>query len=130
MEGSTEKVKVGEARKAIATGEAQAIDIREKDAWLDGHIPGSLHAAGDQFELRLDDLSTEQPVIVVGDDAEQSEEVAGTLSERGFEAQILEGGMKAWKDENYTLQPTQDPDLDPDDESEDQPPEDEADQPA
>ena len=50
-------------------------------------------------------------MIVVGDDDDQSAEVAGSLREQGFEARVMRGGMKAWKDENFTLQPTEDPDL-------------------
>jgi hypothetical protein len=51
---------------------------------------------------------------VVGDDDDQSAEVAGSLREHGFEARVMEGGMKAWKDENFTLQPSEDPDLEGD----------------
>ncbi len=112
MEASAkDTIEVTEAREAIATAEAQVIDIRDKEAWLDGHVPGSLHAAGEQLEIRIEELSTEQPVIVVGDDDDQSAEVAGSLRERGFEARVMKGGMKAWKDEKFTLQPSEDPDL-------------------
>src|SRR5688500_9218122 len=103
METSSKQDTIGleEARQAIATGEAQAVDVRDKDDWLDGHIPGSLHAAGDQLEARLKDLSEEKPVIVVGDDVSQCEQTVGALRERGYKASVLEGGMKAWKDEKF-----------------------------
>ena len=115
MEASAEgTIKVDEARKAIAAEGAQVIDIRDKEAWLDGHVPGALHAAGEQLETRIEELSKDQQVIVVGDDDDQSAEVAGSLREHGFEVRVMKGGMKAWKDENFTLQPSEDPDL-PDD---------------
>jgi rhodanese-related sulfurtransferase len=115
MEASAEDtIKVDEARKAIAAEGAQVIDIRDKEAWLDGHVPGSLHAAAEQLEIRIEELSEDKPVIVVGDDDDQSAEVAGSLRGQGFEARVMKGGMKAWKDENFTLQPSEDPDLEGD----------------
>jgi rhodanese-related sulfurtransferase len=60
MEASSEeRVGAKQAREAIATGEAQAIDIRAKEDWLEGHVPGALHAAGDQFEAQVGELSTD-----------------------------------------------------------------------
>jgi rhodanese-related sulfurtransferase len=70
MEASaSDTIGAEEAREAIATSRAQAIDIRDKDAWLEGHVPGALHAAGDQLEARMDDLAEDQLVVVVGDSA-------------------------------------------------------------
>jgi len=115
MEASAEDtIRVDEARKVIAAEGAQVIDIRDKEAWLDGHVPGALHAAGEQLETQIEGLSKDQQVIVVGDDDDQSAEVAGSLREHGFEARVMKGGMKAWKDENFTLQPSEDPDLEGD----------------
>lgn len=114
MEASDNTIEVGAAREAIATGNAQVIDLRDKEAWLDGHVPGSLHAGGEQLETQINELSQEHPVIVVGDDRDRCAEVAGSLSERGYEARVMKGGMKAWKDEKFTLQPSEDPDLEGD----------------
>jgi rhodanese-related sulfurtransferase len=113
MESSQpERISVEEAREALAAGEAQAIDVRDKQSWLGGHVPGALHAAGDQLEVRIEELSEEQPVIVVGDEDEESAAAAaGSLRERGYDARPMEGGMKAWKDEGFTLQPSEDPEL-------------------
>jgi rhodanese-related sulfurtransferase len=117
---SEETIKVDEARETIARGEAQVIDVRDKESWLDGHVPGSLHVAGDQLEVQLDELTEGQTVIVVGDGGGECDEVASTLRERGYEARVMEGGMKAWKDEKFTLQPSEDPDLEADGPPEDE----------
>jgi rhodanese-related sulfurtransferase len=114
MEASSkgkEKIGVEEARQAIATAEAQAIDIRTKDEWLDGHVPGALHAAGDQLEARMEELSKDRPVIVVDDKGKECADVVASLRDRGYEASAMEGGMKAWKAEEFTLQPSEDPEL-------------------
>jgi rhodanese-related sulfurtransferase len=115
MEASaSDTIGAEEAREAIATSRAQAIDIRDKDAWLEGHVPGALHAAGDQLEARMDDLAEDQLVVVVGDSAERSAEAVSALRERGFDAAVLEGGVDAWRDEDFKLQPSDDPELSPD----------------
>ena len=114
MEASADTIGAVEARESIAKGEAQVIDIRDKEEWLDGHIPGALHGAGDQLETQVGELSEEKPVILVGDDEGDCAEAVKTLQERGFEVSTMKGGMKAWKDQNFTLQPSQDPDLEGD----------------
>lgn len=112
MEASTkDTIGLEEARQAIATGEAQAIDIREKEEWLDGHVPGSLHAGGDQLEVRIEELSKDTLVVVVDETGKECAEVVTSLRERGYDASAMEGGMKAWKGEDFTLQPSEDPEL-------------------
>jgi rhodanese-related sulfurtransferase len=107
----SETIGAEEAREAIATSRAQAIDIRDKDAWLDGHIPGSRHAAGDQFEAAIGELAEGRLVVVVGQDVDQCADALSALRDRGFEASALEGGMEAWTDEEFKLQPSDDPEL-------------------
>jgi rhodanese-related sulfurtransferase len=112
MEASgQDTITVEEAREAIAASEAQGIDVRDREAWLEGHVPGVPHAAGDQLEARIDDLVEDRPVVVVGDDVEQCAEAVSALRDRGYEARPMEGGMKAWRDEGFTLQPSDDPEL-------------------
>jgi rhodanese-related sulfurtransferase len=36
------------------------------------------------------------------------------LRERGFDAAVLEGGVDAWRDEDFKLQPSDDPEVSPD----------------
>lgn len=114
MEASADTVAVDEARESIAKGEAQVIDIREKEDWLEGHIPGALHAAGNQLEVQAGELSEATRVIVVGDDEGACAKAVETLLERGFEVSTMKGGMKAWKNADFTLQPSEDPDLEGD----------------
>jgi rhodanese-related sulfurtransferase len=111
MEAEGTKITVEEAREAIAAEGAQAIDIRDKDAWLTGHVPGAVHAAGEQLDIRMADVPKDQRVIVVGEADDESVAVAESLRERGYDARAIEGGMQAWKDGGFTLQPSQDPDL-------------------
>jgi rhodanese-related sulfurtransferase len=105
----TEKVDVERARQEIAGEGAQALDIRGEEAWRDGHVPGALLITREQLEARIEEISQEGRVFVIAE--EGGEEVAAELRERGYDAAAIEGGMDAWKDADFTLQPSEDPDL-------------------
>ena len=96
-----DRIEVEEARRQIAGGDAQALDVRDEDAWRDAHIPGAVKS--------VDELAEGQAVVIVAD-GDPSDEVTSALDERGIEAKLLEGGMSSWKDADFTLQPTDDVD--------------------
>ena len=104
-------VNVEEARQAIAGDGAVAIDVRDADEWAEGHVPGALHLPEGELESRLEDLPKDQRLIVVGEKGDPGTGVAADLRDRGFDAVAIEGGMEAWKDEDFTLQPSPDADL-------------------
>jgi rhodanese-related sulfurtransferase len=110
---SSETLKPEQARQLIASaGPAQVIDIRDQEAWLDGHVPGANRIDPDDLDTAVKGLSEDDPVVVVGEDTESATRVAEALAERGYEAQVLEGGMDSWKSEDFTLQPSHDPEDD------------------
>jgi rhodanese-related sulfurtransferase len=94
-----ESIEVEDARRQIAGGEAQALDVRDDEAWAEAHIPGAVND--------VDSLDQGQAVIVVAD-GDPPEAVTAQLSERGLEVRVLAGGMDAWKDADFTIQPTDD----------------------
>jgi rhodanese-related sulfurtransferase len=107
---SSQTVSSERARQLIASDEpAQVIDIRDQEAWLDGHVPGANRIDPDDLDTAVEGLSEEKPVVVVGDDSDSATRVADALGERGYEAVVLKGGMDSWKDEGFTLQPSHDP---------------------
>ena len=109
-ERSKETVGAEDARLALAANEATAIDLRDDEAWREGHLPAARHIAEDELS-EADDLP-DQRLIVVCEDGERSAGVAETLRDDGHDAVALEGGMKAWKSEDMPMQPSHDPDED------------------
>jgi rhodanese-related sulfurtransferase len=125
MEAATpKKLSIDEARREVAGGEAQAIDIRSRDDWVENHVPGAIHVPGGDPEAAAEGLESGWRLLVIGDDDADAEAAAASLGDRGFEAAVVEGGMKAWKSEGYTVQPSDDPDPDAGGESEAEVPED------
>ncbi len=83
------------------------LDIREKDAFEAGHVPGARHLPRGQLELRID---TELPdptvrILTCCEFGKISTLAAATLRELGFtRAVALDGGMKAWREAEYPLE--------------------------
>ncbi len=101
------------AREMVASNEATAVDIRDSDAWRKGHLPGARHHPEDELEEGLEQIDSEQTVIIVCEDGNASAKVAESLSgEGGRKAVSLEGGMKAWRSDDMPMQPSTDPDDD------------------
>lgn len=107
--GSKEAVEAEEARRALASNEAHAIDIRGDDEWRSGHIPGAHHIPQDKLEERSDDFPTEGRIIIADEDGQQAAEAASSLRDSGHDAVALEGGMDSWRSEDFPLQPSTDP---------------------
>ena len=108
----TEKLSIEEARRAIAGGEADALDIRDEEAWGAGHVPGAVHIPKDELSSQLDQLDPERRLIVFAGDEGPGDEAVSALRERGLDAALAEGGIGEWISEDFRTQPTEDPDED------------------
>jgi rhodanese-related sulfurtransferase len=87
-----------DARAAhAALGSAVFLDVREPYEWAAGHVEGSVHIPLMQLPERFGEIPNERPVIAVCQIGQRSELAARFLTERGFEAHNLEGGVAAWQ---------------------------------
>ncbi len=92
-----------EVRRRIDTAEDNLIvlDVREKDAFDRGRIPGSLHIPRGQLELRVNDelKDPSQRIVVYCEFGVISTLAAATLKELGFDRSVaLDGGFKSWQE--------------------------------
>ena len=83
------------------------LDIREKDAFEAGRVPGSRHLPRGQLELRVNSELPDPTVRIVTccEFGKISTLAAATLRELGYtRAVALDGGMKAWREAEYPLE--------------------------
>jgi len=85
------------------------LDVRERDAYDAGHVPGARHLPRGQLELRIDQVLPDPSTRVVTccEFGKISTLAAATLRTMGFpRAVALDGGMKAWREAGYPLETT------------------------
>jgi rhodanese-related sulfurtransferase len=108
MGDGQETVNVEQAREAIAGGEAQAIDIRDEKAWSEARVPGAIHVPAEELESSLEELDSDQRLMVFAPDESTGREAVSTLRDKGFEVSLVKGGIEEWSSEDFMLQPTED----------------------
>ena len=80
------------------------LDVREREAYLEGHIPGARLLPRGQLELRVNQELPDptRRVLVYCDLGKVSTLAAATLREMGYSRAVaLDGGMVAWSDAGY-----------------------------
>ena len=85
------------------------LDVREKDAFDAAHVPGATHLPRGQLELRINDVLPDPTarIVAVCEFGKISTLAAATLRDLGFlRAAALDGGMKAWRDGGFPLEPS------------------------
>ncbi|MHB8478181.1 MAG: MBL fold metallo-hydrolase [Steroidobacteraceae bacterium] len=93
-------------------GELVALDVRERDAFEEGHIPGARLLPRGQLELRVNEELTDptRRILVYCEFGRVSTLATATLRQMGFQGAVaLDGGMKAWREAGYLVKSGKDP---------------------
>lgn len=82
------------------------LDVRERDEFEAGHIPGARLLPRGQLELRVNEELTDptKRILLYCDFGRISTLAAATLRQMGFGGAVaLDGGMKAWREAGYPV---------------------------
>jgi adenylyltransferase/sulfurtransferase len=83
------------------------VDVRRRDEWDEGHIPGAVHIPRGSLESRIEKAAPdrERPIVVYCSVGERSAFAARTLGELGYEdVTSLAGGFTDWKRNGFPMQ--------------------------
>ncbi|MGZ4360592.1 MAG: ThiF family adenylyltransferase, partial [Gaiellaceae bacterium] len=96
-----EEVDAARARELLAADERPLlVDIRERDEWSEGYIPGAVHLPRGHLESRIELAAPDrsQPIVLYSAGGSRSVFAAKTLEELGYENVVsLAGGYTDWK---------------------------------
>jgi len=93
-------------RVEAGLGDLVVLDVRERDAYEAGHIPGARLIPRGQLELTVNTAlpDTTQRILCYCELGKVSTLAAATLRDLGFtRAVALDGGMMAWQDSGYPV---------------------------
>jgi molybdopterin/thiamine biosynthesis adenylyltransferase/rhodanese-related sulfurtransferase len=85
------------------------LDVREREEWDEGHIPGALHLARGWLESRVEQAVADKarPIVAYCAAGNRSAFAARTLEELGYRHVVsLAGGINDWKRHGYPLEVT------------------------
>jgi molybdopterin/thiamine biosynthesis adenylyltransferase/rhodanese-related sulfurtransferase len=84
----------------LAAEEPLVVDVRERDEWEEGHIPGAVHVPRGSLESRIERIEPDRarPIVLYCSTGNRSAFAAKTLEELGYETvSSLAGGFTDWK---------------------------------
>lgn len=93
-----EEADVSEVARALPTGDAVLVDVREAHEWRAGRARGARHIPLKQLPDHLDQLPRAAPIYLICATGNRSRTAAGYLQKAGFARPInVRGGTAAWR---------------------------------
>src|SRR5688572_26766510 len=96
------EVSIDELAEALEAGKP-AFDVREKDEFVRGHVPGVQLLPMSEIEQRMQEIPTEGTIYFVCAVGARSGKVAEALRQQGLDAVNVAGGTKAWMEAGRRL---------------------------
>jgi molybdopterin/thiamine biosynthesis adenylyltransferase/rhodanese-related sulfurtransferase len=103
VKGEIDEIDAAEASQLVRDserGRVAVVDVRERDEWDEGHLPGAVHVPRGHLESRIESTVPDKsrPVLVYCAAGNRSAFAAKTLEELGYEHVVsLAGGFTNWK---------------------------------
>ncbi len=89
-----------DAASKLNSGDAVVVDVRDKDEWDEGHIPGATHMSRGTIELDIEEKIPDPDAIIICHcgGGGRSALAAENLQKMGYKnVRSMAGGLKAWK---------------------------------
>ena len=95
------------ARWAGDRAALQVLDVRERDEWEAGHIPGAVHRPYHDLHALPDALDPGRPIAAVCGSGQRSAVAASLLKRLGARdvVHVVDGGVPQWQREGWPVEP-------------------------
>jgi molybdopterin/thiamine biosynthesis adenylyltransferase/rhodanese-related sulfurtransferase len=107
IKGEIDEIDSSRARELLAEADAAVVDVRERDEWEEGHIPGAVHIPRGSLESRIEGAVPDRTrtLVVYCAGGSRSAFAAKTLEELGYEHVLsLTGGFTDWKRNGFPFE--------------------------
>ena len=91
--------------KQIIDGGSQVVDVRTDVEFEAGHIRGARHVPVADVQRESAGLAKDQPVVIYCRSGNRSGPVADAFAASGWNAHSIEGGVLAWDEAGFELEP-------------------------
>ena len=101
---STERIDVRAVHERLA--EVQVLDVREREEWDDGHLPGAVHVPYHDLDGVPAGIDPQRPVAVICSSGQRSA-VAASLLARAGAARVIhvaDGGVGTWRSHGWPIE--------------------------
>jgi rhodanese-related sulfurtransferase len=79
------------------------LDVRTPEEWNEFHVPDTTLMPLDELPGRLNELPSDQPILVVCRSGNRSQAGREILLQAGFNATSMSGGLNQWRDNGYPV---------------------------
>jgi sulfur-carrier protein adenylyltransferase/sulfurtransferase len=107
LKKTKEEIAEIDAREARDLNDALFVDVRERDEWEEGHIPGAVFVPRGNLESRIEGVAGDRtkPLVIYCASGARSAFAAKSLGELGYEnVTSLAGGFTDWKRNGYDIE--------------------------
>ncbi|HKB28326.1 MAG TPA: molybdopterin-synthase adenylyltransferase MoeB [Candidatus Limnocylindrales bacterium] len=107
VKAEIEEIDAPAAAALVESDDAVFVDVRERDEWDEGHIPGAIHVPRGNLESRIENAVADRSarIVLYCASGARSAFAAKTLEELGYEdVASLAGGYTDWKRNGFPTQ--------------------------
>jgi rhodanese-related sulfurtransferase len=90
-------VMMNELEQAMKKGSIHVLDVRERDEYELGHIPGAMFTPLSEFMIHMDKIEMTKHYYVVCHSGSRSQVVAEYLGKQGYQVSNVMGGMSTYR---------------------------------
>jgi len=110
-----DEVDASQAQELLAQNSLAVVDVREREEWDEGHLPGAVHVPRGNLESRIEGVVPDKSrqILVYCAAGNRSAFAAKTLDELGYDNVVsLAGGFTDWKRNGFPYEVPQALDAD------------------